>query len=258
MTAKTSTPIPAATLVVFRAGQKEGPPEILMVTRSRKLVFAGGMAVFPGGRLDPADRDLAASLAANGADLEDVAHRIAAIRETLEETGLAVGFAQNCDAQLAERAREIALATGALAPAMEACGLTLDIGALVPFARWLPLGLGHNRIFDTRFYLADLGTGAVDITVDETENTSLFWTTAADALARADRGEIALIFPTRRNLERLAQFDSFAQAKAHTEATPQRTITPSIETTDQGRVLRIPDDLGYPVIEERFDSALRG
>ena len=67
-----------------------------------------------------------------------------------------------------------------------------------------------------------------------------------------------MIFPTRRNLERLAQFDSFAQAKAHTEATPQRTITPSIETTDQGRVLRIPDDLGYPVIEERFDSALRG
>ncbi len=257
MTAETPTPIPAATLVVFRTGRQGGPPEILMVTRSRELVFAGGMAVFPGGRLDPADRELAETLA-QGGDVEDVAHRIAAIRETLEETGLAVGFAQNCDAQCARRARDIALASGALAPAMEACGLTLDIEALVPFARWLPLGLAHDRIFDTRFYLADLGTGAVDIAVDETENTSLFWVTAEQALAQAERGEISLIFPTRRNLERLAQFGTFAEAKAHAVATPQRIITPSIETTEQGRVLRIPEDLGYPVIEERFDSALRG
>ena len=49
---------------------------------------------------------------------------------------------------------------------------------LVPFARWCPMWDGS---FDTRFYLADLGTGAVDITVDLTENTHLFWATAADA-----------------------------------------------------------------------------
>ena len=251
-------PIPAATLVVFRDGREGGPPEILMVTRSRQLAFAGGMAVFPGGRVDPADHALAAKIDAVARDLEETAHRIAAVRETLEETGLAVGFAGHCDASTAAAARQHVVTTGTLSAALDRCALTLDLTQIVPFARWLPRGLGHGRIFDTRFYLADLGTGAVDIAVDETENTNLFWITAADALAAADRGEIAMIFPTRRNLERLALFGSFAEAKAHAEATPQRTITPSIETTAAGRVLRIPDDLGYPVTEEPMDKAMRG
>ena len=61
------------------------------------------------------------------------------------------------------------------------------------------------RIFDTRFYLANLGTGAVDVVVDQTENSHLFWASAQGALDLADRGKIKMIFPTRRNLERLAQ-----------------------------------------------------
>ena len=249
-------PIPAATLVVFRTGQTGGPPEILMVTRSRRLAFAGGKAVFPGGRVDPADHTLASEY--GGDDLAETAHRIAAVRETLEETGLAIGLQGVVDAATAAAARRQVLATGSLRTALADCGLSLDLEQIVPFARWLPRGLGHDRIFDTRFYIADLGTGAVDIAVDETENTSLFWTTATDALAAADRGDIGVIFPTRRNLERLALFGSFAEARAHAEATPQRTITPSIETTARGRVLRIPDDLGYPVTQEPMDSALRG
>jgi len=250
-------PIPAATLVVFRTGRPGGPPEILMVTRSRKLVFAGGMAVFPGGRVDPADYELARQLKPND-DVDEIAHRIAAIRETLEETGLAVGFAGHCDAATAAAARETLLADGRLQPALEQCGLTLDLDALIFFARWLPLGLAHDRIFDTRFYLADLGTGDVDIAVDETENTNLFWITAQDALKRADDGEISLIFPTRRNLERLALFSDYAEARTHAETTPQRTITPQIVERGEGRVLQIPSDLGYPVIEEAMNSALRG
>ena len=39
-----------------------GPPELLMVQRAREMRFAGGAAVFPGGRVDPADRALAARL----------------------------------------------------------------------------------------------------------------------------------------------------------------------------------------------------
>ena len=44
--------IPAATVVIFRHAPDGGPPEILMTIRSREMVFAGGMAVFPGGRVD--------------------------------------------------------------------------------------------------------------------------------------------------------------------------------------------------------------
>ena len=251
--------IPAATLVIFRKGRNGPEPELLMVIRSKDMRFAGGAAVFPGGRLDQADYDLAATLTdADSADIDDLAHRIAAIRETLEETGLAVGLTGDMDAERAASARAMLENCGTLAPVLDAFNLKLDCDTLVPFARWLPTGLKHSRIFDTRFYLADLGTGAVDVTIDATENTRLFWVSATRALAMADAGEIAIIFPTRRNLERLAQFPDFTAAQAHAEATPLRTITPQIDDSGPQPVLRIPDDAGYPVTSEAITSALRG
>lgn len=255
-----SDPIPAATLVVFREGRSAPEPEILMVVRSKQLRFAGGMAVFPGGRVDPEDRDLAARHAPDQTESvqDELAHRIAAIRETLEETGLALGLSGAIDAEGAAAARKLALQEGALAPVLDRFGWKLDAQALVCFARWLPLGLAHDRIFDTRFYLADLGTGAVDVAVDETENTRLFWTSAKGALAMADEGEISVIFPTRRNLERLAQFASYEEARAHALATPVRTIIPQIDESGPQPMLRIPDDAGYPVTEEAFGTAQRG
>ena len=259
MNAPSEQAIPAAPLVIFRKGRDGPDPELLMVIRSKDMRFAGGAAVFPGGRLDPADYELATELAEDTAtDIDDLAHRIAAIRETLEETGLAVGLNGTMDAERAVAARAMLEETGALAPVLDAFGLTVNSDALTPFARWLPTGLKHSRIFDTRFYLADLGTGAVDVTIDATENTRLFWVSASRALAMADAGEIAIIFPTRRNLERLAQFPDFAAAQAHADATPMRTITPQIDDSGPQPVLRIPDDAGYPVTTEAITSALRG
>lgn len=248
--------IPAATLVVFRHGPAGAPPELLMLVRSRQLAFAGGMAVFPGGRVDPEDRALAGALGATDAD--EAAHRIAAVRETIEETGLAPGLCERLTAAQARELRAEVVASGALGPTLERRGLTLDLEALVPFARWCPRGVTSHRIFDTRFYLADLGTGAVEIAVDATENTRLFWISARDALTRADAGALDVIFPTRRNLERLAQFASFAEAKAHAEAHPLRLIVPRIAERDGRQVLTIPDNLGYPVTYEPLDQAMRG
>lgn len=251
------TAIEAATLVTFRHGPAGGPPELLMVVRAREMAFAGGMAVFPGGRVDPADHALAARLTPGG-DRGEAAHRIAAIRETIEETGLAPALRGVLTTEDARAMRREVAEAGGLAPVLEARGLALDLDALVPFARWCPRGMAHSRIFDTRFYLHDLGTGNVDMAVDATENTRLFWITAQDALARANSGELSVIFPTRRNLERLAQFASFAEARAHAEATPVRTIVPEIAERDGRRALTIPDDLGYPVTHELLDSAMRG
>ena len=257
MPAEDTGAIPAATLVIFRQPDIAHPAEILMVVRSRAMTFAGGMAVFPGGRVDPADMELAESLDCS-LPLDDAAHRIAAIRETIEETGLVVGMQQRLDTKTAKEIRERLVAEGRLAPVLDRFSLTLDLDALVPFARWWPRGMKHNRIFDTRFYLLDLGTGAVDVAVDATENTRLFWTDAANALRLADEGEIGIIFPTRRNLERLAQFESFAETQTHAQTVPMRTITPKIEQRDGRPVLSIPDDLGYPVTFEPLDNASRG
>lgn len=249
--------IPAATLVIFRRGPGGGPPELLMVTRANFMKFAAGAAVFPGGRVDQADRDLAESLGALQ-DTDEAAHRIAAIRETLEETGLAIGLTGAIDARRAGDARRMLRETDALAPVLETMNWSLDLDAIVPFARWFPKNERLSRVFDTRFYLADLGTGAVDIAVDATENTRLFWITARDALAAADRGEIAVIFPTRRNLERLAQFDTFDTALHDCTVYPSRTITPFLEEHDGERWLCIPDDAGYPITRERLLGLNRG
>ena len=246
--------IPAATVVIFRNCPAGGAPELLMVQRAREMRFAGGAAVFPGGRIDPEDYELAARLAPDN-DPAVSAARVASIRESLEETGLAIGVVQQVSASEAADARAFLLEQGALAPVLERFGWTLDLERLVPFAHWCPR---HARSFDTRFFLADLGTGAVDITVDATENTRLFWASAAQALAMADRGEISVIFPTRRNLERLAQFASFAETRAHAEALPVRVVTPGQEMRAGEMWLTIPDGHGYPVTAEPLATAMRG
>ncbi len=92
-----TAPIPAATLVLFR--QRGRVPELLFVERSKAMVFAGGALVFPGGRIDPGDRALALEL---GGDPEDMAARIGAIRETIEEVGLPIGLPPMPDAIFAE------------------------------------------------------------------------------------------------------------------------------------------------------------
>lgn len=253
------TNIPAATVVIFRSSTTGGPPELLMVQRAKEMRFAGGAAVFPGGRIDAADHDLARALAANEqADetvLDETAARIAGIRETLEETGLAIGLQHPVSGDDAAEARRLLLAEGALAPVLAQMGWRIAPSLLVPFARWCPQ---WNGAFDTRFYLADLGTGAVDIAVDATENTRLFWMSAADTLRAADAGEISVIFPTRRNLERLAQFASFAEARAHAESIPIRTISPQRIERDGGIWLTIPEGLGYPVLSQSMETVMRG
>ena len=249
--------IPAATVVIFRNAPQGGPPEILMTIRSREMVFAGGMAVFPGGRVDPADFDLGASMG-GPLDPDEAGHQVAVVRETLEETGLVIGLTGEIDAAKARAARNFLQETGELAPVLDHFCWELDLDQLVPFARWFPKNERIPRVFDTRFYLADLGTGAVEIEADLSENTHLFWTSAQGALDAAERGEIKVIFPTRRNLERLALFGSFAEASAQAQAIPVRTITPFIGEKDGTSWLNIGEEFGYPVTAEPMDKVARG
>ena len=76
-------------------------------------------------------------------------------------------------------------------------------------------------------------------------------------LAEAGAGRATIIFPTRRNLERLALFQGFDAAVAHARAYEVRTITPWVEARDDGEHLCIPDDLGYPVTSEPVSTVRR-
>lgn len=246
------TPIPAATLIIFRAAG-DGPPEILMVERAKAMVFAGGAMVFPGGRIDPGDHMLAELI---GGD-DETAARIAAVRETIEEAGLPVGLATMPTPQALVAMRDALHAGEPFAQVLATAGAELDLAQLVPWARWRPAHR-HMRIFDTRFFLAELPVDAPRATVDNTENTRLVWATARQVLADADAGRLEVIYPTRRNLERLAQFDSYADAVAHARATPVKVITPFAEERDGAPHLCIPDDAGYPVTSEAIAEAMRG
>lgn len=239
--------VAAATLVLF---QGDNPAEHLFVVRAETMRFAGGAVVFPGGRVDPGDVALAERYAAY--DCDDAAARIAAIRETIEETGLAVGVLGALDIP----AVRAALAEGvSFADLLDAGGATLALDRLVPFARWCPNPSHHNRTFDTRFYLARAPAGVA--TVDATENVDLFWASAADVLTRADADDVRIIFPTRRNLERLAGLSDYQAAVAHAARHPVATITPWTEDGIHGQMLCIPRGHGYPVTEEALATAFR-
>jgi 8-oxo-dGTP pyrophosphatase MutT (NUDIX family) len=70
----------AATVIVVRDAVDGTGVETLLLRRNSRLGFAGGMWVFPGGRVDDAD-------AVRGGDEQDAARR-AAVREAREEAGI--------------------------------------------------------------------------------------------------------------------------------------------------------------------------
>jgi hypothetical protein len=168
-----------------------------------------------------------------------------------------VGLTPAPDAATLAALREGLHAGQPLGALLDAHGLALDLSALTYFARWLPAH-AHMRIFDTRFYLAAWPDGAAEPVVDDTENVRLLWASAAQVLAECDAGRATVIFPTRRNLERLAQYTGHAHAVADALVYPPRTITPFAEERDGVPHLCIPDGLGYPVTSEKMTGAVRG
>lgn len=246
--------IAAASLILFRSAADRGPPEILMVERAPTLAFAGGAWVFPGGRVDPGDRTMAGGSDAN---LDDRAGRIAAIRETIEEVGLAAGIEPTPDMATTRRLRRDVGAALPFGAALAQAGRTCDLARLLPFARWCPRHPATRR-YDTRFYIAEHDAATDDAAPDGAEIVRTVWTTAAAALRCDDAGDRPTIFPTRRLLERLARFATFAEARADAVRRPVRTVTPWIEERAGVPYLCIDTDLGYPVTAEPLSRVRRG
>ena len=243
-----SPAIPAATLVLVRE-RSGGAPELLMVERAEGMAFAGGALVFPGGRIDEGDRDL-------GGD-ELASAKVAAIRETIEETAIPVGISGVVNAQAALDMQGALLADEPFADALQSRSLALDLEALTPFARWVPK-FHATRRFDTLFFVARCPDGDWQPKVVEGECTAAHWIGAADALERDRRGEARLIFPTRRNLERLALHSSFESIKADAETHGIEPVSPWVEEIEGENFITIPEGIGYPVTREKLDGLWRG
>src|SRR3546814_13877128 len=96
------------------------------------------------------------------------------------------------------------------------------------------------RSFDTRFYAGAAPAHGNELTVEAAEHSHIFWASARATLAMADRGQMSIIFPTRRNPERLAQADDFVPFSAHEPGYPTARLTPWIERGRGGHILCSP------------------
>ncbi|TMJ20110.1 MAG: NUDIX domain-containing protein [Alphaproteobacteria bacterium] len=240
--------IPAATLVLMRPNG-DGPPELLVTERTGTMAFAAGALVFPGGRIDADDHLTAGLLGTDSA-------RIAAIRETIEETGLAPGLSPSPDPATVDALRGGLADEEPFASLLESHGLTIEAAALTPFARWCP-NFRETRRFDTLFFLAEAPADTPEPRISEHEAVRAFWAGAAEILAEVDAGRAHVIFPTRRNLERLARFGSIAEALEDAARHPVTRITPWVEERHGAPHVCIPEGIGYPVTSEPLETARR-
>lgn len=243
--------IPAATLIVVRE-RAGGPPELLMVERAQDMAFAGGAWVFPGGRIDGADVEFAASLG-----VEDGAARVAAIREAIEETAIPVGLSPTPSEDIVRRMQIELLAEKPMQTLLERNNFQINCDVLTPLARWVPRFHAKRR-FDTLFFVARAPDGEWTPNIMESECTGAHWVSASEVLERDRAGELQLIFPTRRTLERLAQHTTYDAIVADARAHSIEPISPWLDEVDGERFITIPDGIGYPVTRERLEGLWRG
>lgn len=256
-------PIPAATVLLLR----DAPAfEVLMIERHANVGFAGGAIVFPGGRIDPGDRNPAWTEHAVGADPAMLPAQIAAIREAFEEAGILIARASGDPAApLIDGARAAALdpwrrkAEADDAKFLEMVreeNLSLACDKLFLFAHWIaPPGL-HRR-FDTLFFAAACPENQV-AREDGNEATETLWISPQAAIAARERGERKIIFPTYCNLRLLGESATIDAALKFARTRRIEAIQPRLEMRGDEAWLTIPDGLGYPVTQERLDPRFRG
>ena len=246
---------PASTILLLRAGEKNAI-EIFMMVRHYQIEFASGALVFPGGSVDPGDRTIIATPAlyagVDGSDDETLAFRIAAIRETFEESGILLAREQGeGDLIAASRARTIADAHRealckneiSFAQILTDNHLTLALDLLVPYAHWItPEGMPKR--FDTWFFLAQAPPEQLGAH-DGRESTDSIWLSAQDALDGGASGRFTLPFPTTRNLIRLATQPTVDAALDAARAMNVVTVMPVMTKVGDKRQLRIPAEAGY-------------
>jgi 8-oxo-dGTP pyrophosphatase MutT (NUDIX family) len=226
--------------------------QVLAIERAKGMGFAGGAIAFPGGKVDPTDIPAGPAFSGfEGLDLIDATGRVAAAREAFEESGILLSEGPPVDLSVRAvlRPESDTHAIG-FAELLARIGHVLNANSLNPFARWLPPPGLHKR-FDTLFFVAALPPGEVML-ADGHEAVKAQWARPLDLLADADAGQSSLLFPTRCNIARLAQFETLADLLA--DPTPPPFIQPEVSADGW---LTIPEGIGYPYTRERLESVRR-
>lgn len=241
-------PRDAATVILLRPSASG--PEVYLLRRQRSMAFAAGMAVYPGGGVDPRDSELPdtawagpspASWAARlgCTEAETRALLCAAVRETFEESGvLLAGSAESgAEAVVADvsgddwEADRVALETRelSLAELLHRRGLVIRTDLLGAWAAWTT-PVHEPKRYRTWFFVAALPEGQLTRDVS-TESSSVTWLPATDAIAQADAGELMLMPPTYLTCLEIAGYPGPAEILAAASARSVEMFTPQVEAT---------------------------
>jgi len=205
--------------------------------------YAPGQAVFPGGGVDPRDRDVEVSWA--GPPPSEWAARLrcdartarglvcAAVRETFEESGVLLagddadtvvgdttGTAWEAD-RLALESRE-----RSLADLLRRRRLVLRSDLLGAWAHWVTPRLEPRR-YDTRFFVAVLPAGQRTRDVSS-ESDAVAWMRPADVLDAVRDGRLAMMPPTVQTCVEIAELGHAADALPAAAARSLVTVEPRL------------------------------
>jgi 8-oxo-dGTP pyrophosphatase MutT (NUDIX family) len=128
----------------------------------------------------------------------------------------------------------------------EEAGIELPDGTeLVPYSRWItPEAEGATIRFDTWFYAARAPDGA-EARPDGGECVDARWLTPAGALAAHAEDKLALVFPTIKHLERLADTRSVDETLAAARGRPVEPVLPKVAIRDGMPRVLLPGEPGY-------------
>lgn len=192
-------PVPKASAAVVPIRRTPTGWECFWVERGRATRSFAGFRAFPGGKVDAAD----GALTIPGHTGEAAAHRICALRELLEETGvLALPTSVPLEMAGLERHRRALLDDGAsFAAVLAELGLAADGARLLPAGRWVTPESMPVR-FDTPFFLVELAPHEQPV-VWPGELASGEWIAPEEGLRRWGEGSVLLHPPAHAVLETL-------------------------------------------------------
>ncbi|WP_166974656.1 NUDIX hydrolase [Brevibacterium atlanticum] len=178
---------PAVSVLMLRDGA-DGL-EVFVQHRVSTMDFAAGVVVFPGGRVDPVDRESAPAITVP----DPTVHTSAWSQSTIAEA------ADGWRVLLATAVREVQEETGAV----------LDPGGLMPWANWVT-PIGRPKRFDTYFYVI----AAPELAAAHHQTTEAHtseWLPVAGILESEGEGTLKLMRPTFVLLRELAGFANVAE-----------------------------------------------
>lgn len=257
-----SVPIPSATLLLVQ--DTAAGLQVFMIARHRQTARFGGALVFPGGKVAVADTDPRLRRWCRGqaqwSDTE-LALRIAALRETFEESGLLLAR-HRASGEFVSAATMAALAPWRseledekqdVLTLLDALQLELATDLPVPIGHWVTPE-GTLKRFDTHFYVARLPADQ-QLVHGGREAVDSLWAAPGQLLMEAEQGRWEVVFPTRCHLARLAQYTRVESLLEATRRTPVVTVSPQVLRSAGQIELRIPADAGYPLHVQVLEQA---